>query len=301
MLDHSLLTHFETFRAHKLALRSPQTVYQYRLNLGRFGEFLGRPPTLADLQDQIIAEALGWLLHTRKLSPGSVSKFRDNLCCLWRFLARKSIVGTHPDVPEVKEPHRAPVALTLEQLKRLWEYLRILPGDVQGIPACDWFCSLVAMCWDTGARKGELLGNTDDETSGLLWKYVDLERGIFIARAETVKGGLRDRPYRIRPATVEWLRRIEQPRRKKVWPWPWTETTFYSQLGRIMEANGIPDDRYHKMHLLRKCVATHLCALGGNATEALGHSGPEMTRAYVDRTIAPTASPIDFLPSLDSL
>lgn len=292
--DRNLLSsHFETFRRHKLVMRCPQTTYQYTLNLRRFDEFLGRQATIADLRDDVVADALQFLMRRRGLSPASASKFRDNLLCLWRFLCRKRIVDTDPDVPEVKEPQRVPVALTREQLRRLWEYLQRMPGEVQGISASDWFCSLVACCWDTGARKGELFG--------LTWACVDLERGFIVAKAETVKGGMADRLYRVRPSTVEWLERIRKPTRDKVWPWPWSESIFYDHLGRIMLANGIPDDRRFKMHVFRKSVATHLLVEGGNPQAALGHSSFDMTRKYIDRTICPDDSPIDLLPPLDSI
>ncbi len=291
--DASLLfTQFQVFRRHKLAMSAPQTVYQYELNLRRFDQFLERPALIADLQDEVVAAAINWLIRDKRLSPASASKFRDNLCCLWRFLSRKRIVDSDPDVPEVKEPRRAPVGLTRDQLRKLWEFLQRLPGDIEGIPASDWFCSLVGTFWDTGARKSELFG--------LRWEFVDLSAGFITARAETVKGGMGDRLYRIRPSTVEWLRRIEQPRRTIVWPWPWSETIFYSRLGEIMLRNGMPDTRYFKTHVFRKSMASHLLAAGGDPQAALGHSSGEITdRYYLDRKICPRESPIDKLWGID--
>ncbi len=292
-LNHTLSSHFETlFKPHKLTLSAPSTVYQYRLNLRRFDEYLDRPAMVPDLQDSVIAECMNWMLRTKRLSPASISKFRDNLCCLWRFLARKRIVDTDPDVVEIKEPFRAPIALTKEELLRLWEYLLRLPGRISGIEASDWFCSLVACFWDTGARKGELFQ--------LRWPDVDLNRGFIRPRAQTVKGGLEEKLYRIRPSTVEWLSRIVRPVRDQVWPWPWSETIFYDKLGQIMLANGLPDDRRHKTHIFRKSVATHLLLAGGDPTQALGHSSSAITeRYYLDRSIAPRPSPIDRLFPLD--
>lgn len=283
-----LSTQFELFRRHKLAMASRQTVYQYVLNLRRFDEFLERPATVADLQDEVVAAALNWLMRSKRLSPASASKMRDNLCCLWRFLCRKRIVDTDPDVPEVKEPRRAPIALTRDQLQRLWKFLQRMPGSIDGIPASDWFCSLVATCWDTGARKGELFG--------LRWEYVDLDAGFIVAKAETVKGGLEDQLYPIRPSTVERLRRIELPQREMVWPWPWSESIFYDKLGQIMLRNGLPDNRQFKMHIFRKSMASHLVVEGGNAQQALRHSSSAITeRYYLDRRICPRESPIDRL------
>lgn len=292
-LNHGLGSHFEIlFKRSRLGLSSPHTTYQYRLNLRRFDDFLGRPATIADLRDDVVCEAMNWLLRTKKLSPASVSKFRDNLCCLWRFLSRKRIVDTDPEVPEVKEPRRAPIALTRDQLKRIWDFMVRMPGYVEGIPAADFFCSLTAAFWDTGARKGELFNS-------LAWDHVDLESGFLVCRAETVKGGLEDRLYRVRPSTVEWLQRIAMPQRRLVWPWPWSETTFYDKLGRIMSQNGLPDTRYYKCHIFRKSVASHLLAEGGDPQRALGHNSPGMTmRHYIDPRIARPPAPCDFLPPI---
>jgi integrase len=285
--DSTLSAQFDFFRLHKLSLSCRQTVYQYELNLRRFDEYLGRPALIADLQDPVVSAALVWLTREKRLSPATASKFRDNLCCLWRFLARKRIVDTDPDVPEIKEPRRVPIALTRDQLKLLWEFLQRLPGSIAGIPAADWFTSLVAAFWDTGARKGEIFG--------MRTAHLDLRGGFMVAKAETVKGGMEDRLYRIRPSTVDLILRIYDPRREFVWPWPWSESIFYDRLGEIMLKNGLPDDRYHKTHILRKSVATHLLVEGGNPQQALGHSTAAMTRAYVDPRIAPPPSPIDRL------
>ncbi len=285
--DFTLQSHFEVFKLHKLTLSCRQTVYQYELNLRRFDEFLGRPAIISDLDDRVVGSALVWLIRERRLSPASASKFRDNICCLWRFLSRKRIVDSDPDVPEVKEPHRVPIALTRDQLRRIWEFLRRMPGNVAGIPASDWFTSLVASFWDTGARKGEIFG--------MRTAFVDLQAGFMVAKAETVKGGMEDRLYRIRPSTVELIARIYDPRREILWPWPWSDSIFYDRLGEIMVKNGLPNDRYHKTHILRKSVATHLLVEGGNPQQALGHSTAQMTRLYVDPRIAPAPSPIDKL------
>lgn len=287
-IDPTLAAQFQIFRRHKLATSSPSTRYQYELNLRRFDEFLGRPALLTDLRDETVNDATGWLLTTRRLSPGSCNKFRDNICALWRFLARKNVISHWPDVISIQEPRRIPIAWTKEQLAALWQYLQRMPGDLVGIPAADWFCSLHAVLWDSGARIGEALQ--------LEWQQVDLAGGWVVMRAETRKGRLSDKLSRLHPATVELLERIQLPERKRVWPWPYNYSYLWRLYGDVLRRAGLPCDRQRKFHCIRKSVASHITALGGDAQQALGHSTRQMTEQnYIDRRIAQPKGPADFL------
>lgn len=286
--DTSLEFHFRTFQKHQLSTKSRSTRYQYALNLRRFDEFLGRPAELADLQDETINEAVRWIQDERKLSAASASKFRDNLVCLWRFLARKNVMTHWPDVAEVHEPRRVPLAWSREQLAALWGYLQRMPGELGGISASDWFTSLHAVLWDSGERIGATL-----ETE---WRDVDLQGGFIVIRAETRKGRLEDKLSKLHPATVDLLIRIRQPDRRKVWPWPFNKFYLWKIYGEILRRAGLPCDRQSKFHRLRKSVASHITALGGDAQQALGHSTREMTqRNYIDPRVAVPKGPADFL------
>lgn len=286
--DHSLAAQFQFFRRHKLGNSSDSTRYQYQLNLRRFDEFLGRPAQITDLRDEVVNEATGWIQRDLKLSPASASKFRDNLCCLWRFLARKNIVSHWPDVAEVREPRRIPVAWTREQLAALWQYLQRMPGDLVGIPAADWFCSLHAVLWDSGSRIGEAMQ--------LEWPQVDLQGGWVVMRAETRKGRLSDKLSRLHPSTVELLERIRLPERQRVWPWPYNYSYLWRLYGDVLKRAGLPCDRQRKFHCIRKSVASHITALGGDAQAALGHATRQQTEQnYIDQRIAQPKGPADYL------
>lgn len=58
---------------------------------------------------------------------------------------------------------------------------------------------------------------------------------------------------------------------------------------------GLPDNRLYKFHAIRKSVASHYEAAGGNATELLGHTSRKITRAYLDPRIVRKKSAIDVL------
>ena len=275
---------------HKLAMASPSSVYKYRQAFGFFREYLGREPMLTDLRDDTVTAVCGWILRTKRLSPATASKFRDCICAAWRLGSRKRIEGIagEPDIPEIREPRRIPVAWTRQELAQLWDYLHRLPGDVGGIKASDWFCSLHAVLWDAGSRIGEAMQSE--------WQHVDLAGGWVVMRAETRKGGLSDKLAKLHPSTVELLERIQYPQRRLVWPWPWNKFYLWRVYGDIIKRAGLPGGRQRKFHCLRKSCASHISALGGNAQEAMGHATGQMTRDYyLDPKITRPQFPSDIL------
>lgn len=287
---------FDLYRRHKLGMAAKSTVYQYELNLRRFAEFLGRDPQLADLQDEVVSQVCGWMIRQRqpRLSAGSASKFRDCVVAAWRFGARKKIVEHWPDVPEVREPRRIPVAWTRQELATLWAYISRMPGEIAGIPQSDWFCSLHAALWDSGERIGALMQTE--------WPQVDLAGGWLIVRAENRKGGLSDKLSKLHPQTVALLERIRLPERKLVWEWPFNRFYLWQHYGDILKRAGLPNGRERKFHCLRKSCSTHITALSSDAAAqaALGHSDIKITREiYNDPKQIPGVFPSDILPRLD--
>ena len=195
----------------------------------------------------------------------------------------------------MREPQRIPVAWTRQELATLWNYLRRMPGELCGVAASDWFCSLHAVLWDTGERIGAALQTE--------WPQVDLAGGWITIRAETRKGRLSDKLSRLHPSTVELLERIQFPRRDRVWPWPYHPLYLYRVYGDILRRAGLPDGRERKFHCVRKSCATHLTALAGEAAAqaALGHSDVRITRqAYIDPRQVRGEYPADHLPRHDA-
>jgi integrase len=288
-IDPTLTELFETlYRPHKLAYSAESTIYQYRLNLRRFRDFLEREPLVTDLRDALVTECTGWIMAKQGLSAGSASKFRDNVCALWRFLARKGVIATWPDVDQVPEPVRIPRAWTRDELARLWAYLRLMPGELCGVPASDWFLSLHSVLWDSGERIGALLLTE--------WPQVDLAGGWIWVKAEARKGRLADKLYKLHPQTTEWLARIQSPARKLVWPWPYNREYLWTLYGGILARAGLPCDREHKFHCMRRSVGSHAAAAGGNAQQMLGHADGSTTREhYLDPRITRPPGPCDIL------
>lgn len=273
------------FEPLRLRSRSDNTRRLYLTTLRSFGRFLGRVPLLRDLTDDQVNRYLTWF---RKLprAPASVNKERNNLLAIWRFAARKKFVDNWPDVDPEIEPKRVPQAWTSEQVFRLFAAIQQETGLIAGIPADLWWTGLHLVGWDTGERIGAIMG--------VRWVDVDLAGRWIVARAETRKGGREDRIYRLGEDTAEVLAKMRRPF-EFVFEWPYCRSYLWAKYAVILRRAGLPADRRSKFHRLRRSVASHFEAAGGNATELLGHSRRSITERYLDPRICVKQQAADVL------
>ena len=288
-----LATWFAQFSAHRLALAHDQTRYQYGLNIRRFGEFLGRDPTLADLRDENVMGCVGWLVREKKLSLASASKLRDNIKTLWEYIARKGGIRVWPELPHIQEPENAPVALNVRQLTLLWRIAERQPGSTCGVPDQLWWTSLLGTMWSSGERIEPFKQAT--------WAEFDLDGGFWIVPAAHRKGGKRGIVHPLHHGAVMLLRQLHGYGHEQVWPMDFCCGTLYNRLTSIMVCAGLPDDRRFKFHVFRKSVATMIELFGGDTTGAIGWRDPTQKDAYVDRTICPRVGPRNYVPFIGDL
>lgn len=275
-----------TTKYEPLALRSkrPNTRRLYRTTLRFFERFLERPATLGDLNDDTVSAFAAWRLE-HGLAKGSVNKDLFNLLALWRWLHKKGYIANWPDVELEVPPERTPVALMGDEIERVIKAIAVEKGPVGSFAGPQFWLALFLVIWDTGERIGAVMA--------LTWERVDLKRGWIRFEAEGRKGARADNMLPIAPDTVAALKSIRGD--GLVFKWPYCPTYIYRRLARIMRRAGLPDNRLYKFHVLRKSVASHYEAAGGNATELLGHSSRKVTRAYLDPRITRTRSAIDLL------
>jgi len=273
------------FEPLRLRSRSDNTRRLYQTTLRSFARFLDRIPTLLDLTDDQVNRYLSWF---RKLprAPASVNKERNNLLAIWRFAARKNFVAEWPDIDPEIEPKRIPQAWTQSQIFNLFASIDQEPGLIAGIPANQWWKALHLVGWDTGERIGALIE--------ICWPDVDLTGGWIICKAESRKGKREDRIYRIAPDTIESLRAIRRPF-THVFEWPYTHSYLWQKYANILKRAHLPVDRQSKFHRLRRSVASHFEAAGGDATSLLGHSRRSITERYLDPRICQVCHAADLL------
>jgi len=280
----------EFFRVN-VSIRSEKTRKQYRSALCDFREAIGHDPTPADLTDDNLGALMNLTLQ-RGDTAVYANQRRQKIRALWEWLARKRRVAEFPTVPKMKEPKRVPRAWTLEQLDKLLAACRRQRGwIVPGIAAADWWAGLHYLLWDCAERV--------TATFALEWTMLDMQTGVLLVPAEIRKGQGSDESYRLRPETLTILARMKPAGHAKIFPLS-SMGKFYKHYSRLLEMAGLPTDRKSKTHRMRKSVASHLAARGYDATAALGHSSPEVTKCYLDPSIVGTVRPSDVLPSLES-
>jgi integrase len=268
------------------SIRSPKTKAQYAYALANFAAALGHPPTIADLTDDSISVMLAFLAG-RRLKPKTINERAGRILALWKWLYLRRRIDTLPQPQALPVPRSTPLAWThaeLDQLLGACAYQRGMVGD---LPASWWWASLHYVLWDSGERIGALIQSR--------WEWVS--DGWLIIPAEVRKSQTEDRTYRLSPESVAWLDTIRRPRRDLVWPWPYAASYLWIAYRKLRKRAGLPTDRRSSFHRMRRSVASHFEAAGGNATELLGHSDRRLTkRSYLDVRIvkAPQASDLLF-------
>jgi len=277
----------------KLRSRSHNTKRLYHTTLVMFERFLQRTPTLADLNEDTVNRFLS-ARRDEGLSPYSVNKERFNLLAIWRWAYHRrgpdgnQYVDTWPEIEMEPAPKNEPVAWMASEIAHLFRYLKRMKGNVGDAPASVWWTALHYVLWDTGERVSAVLGVT--------WSDLDLQNGWLNVPAINRKGGRVGRMYRLHPESIPWVRRLLPfAVDDKVFVWPGEKNLIWYHYGKILKRAGLPHDSKSKFHRMRKSVASHFKAAGGNATELLGHSRNSVTDAYYDPRITRPTQAIDLL------
>lgn len=263
----------EVYFPRNIRARSPKTSQQYDYAIRSWGEHLGHPPTLLDLDDDLLTTWAVWLMD-QGLSIYTVRERCGRVTALWNWLAKRRIVDRFPTFQKPQAPAPTPIALREDELRRLFHSASKERGRIEGIPADVWWVSHLAFLYSTAERKSAALAV---ETS-----WLDMEHGICQIPANVRKGGMKTATYHLWPEIRPLIQAClaAAPGRQYVWPWPKSEVAYYNAWRRILRDAGLPDDRKHKAHCLRATHATHRHRAGGDASRALGHSDPSVTRKH---------------------
>jgi len=271
----------------KLRFCGALTRKKYRRVVEQLGRFLGRVPVVGDLQVETVLDFLAWLQEGGR-SPHTVNEGRAKLVALWNYAARQGMTTVWPDVQKLPTPQRLPVAWQATEFRRLLEATDSMPGTVGGIPAPQWWRALLLLGWATGERRTALLA--------FRWADYNPETGTLLCRAEARKGNDRDRLYQLPGWCRGCIDALPRPGEVML-PWPQSFHTYFNCYSRLLKSAGLPADRWHKTHALRRSHASHLAAAGVDASKALGHSSPLVTyEHYISPQIVGAISHADKLP-----
>lgn len=295
MSDDALATVLEErFLPVRTNIASSETVSKLHNAIRRFSRHLGHTATLADLTDQNVGSFMRWVVADGR-SARTANGYRSKLLSLWNWCARKGLVDQFPTIPKLPEPEKIPVAWTAMEMRRLLTACSQMPGTVSDIHAPDYFRAFILLDWDTAERSGALFQ--------LRWEWLSLDEGCLTMPAESRKGGRKAMFYKLKPSTVRALRMIAKPERELVFPFPRKQGKdwFYRQWKKLLKRADLPYVKYKSgPQKIRRSVASHMEAAGGNATKYLAHSARGLTeKSYLDPRIVGTGPGNEVLFDLD--
>lgn len=280
-----LLIHFLRDVYAPLRGVSGRTLALYEYTFRSWGEFLGRQPTLDDLEELAVAQFLAHRLRERAVA--TAAKDRTQIRACWEFAARRGLVPRWPQIRPIRVPERVPQCWLTDEMTRLLEAAGERQGAISGVPASRWWRAALLTGYDTGERVSGLLG--------LEWRDIS-ESGVLF-RAETRKGSTRDIYRPISPECYQAIDAIRGPRRL-VFEWDRCYTNLWRHLGKICEAAGLPNDRSSKFHRIRKTTASYAAAAGLDAQRLLDHASPVTTRRYLDPRVVTQQNAPAVLPRI---
>lgn len=277
----------ERYCATNHRVRSERTVNAYRQVAKAWDEMLGRPATTADLTELNFGR---WVKRRQeKVNNNTVNGEASTLVSLWRWCALRQLAPP-PLVVMPERDIRAPQALTREQVDRLWHFASNNNAHIAGVPGNVYWPALLNVCWQTAERIGAVLG--------LQWEWINLREGWVRFPPETRKGGRYELVRPINETAVGRLRVLA----KYAPDLPFgivNRSSFYHHWHALRIMADLP--KWASPHTIRKSHASHLAAMGGDATESLGHSTRRITRQhYLDPTIADNRRHLELLPDPDA-
>ena len=233
---------------------------------------------------------MSWCLN-RGNCAATVNKKLRHVQTILRFAHKRGAIDAVPDVAELPEDENIPKAFLVDEVARIFEASESLKGSIAGLPARLWWRSLLAACYDTGARIGVLLSIP---TTG-----IDEESTALVLPAKTQKNH-RGQLLKLHPDTIALCNSLikVEPDRDLLWPWPFGRRVVYKHFHRILDRAEVPtwSGTGSLFHRLRKSTASYTEAAGGDASAQLGHSSKAVTRRYLDPRIVRRVHAVDLIP-----
>lgn len=265
----------------------PDSVRQMESTIRAYAAWLGREPTVDDLTEDSLRRFL--TAYKTGRSGATVNSRRTHLLAIWRCAWDEGRLPAPPrasKVPKAKPPTIIPEAWSPAEVGRILASARNQPGEIEGIPACDWWESLLLVFYDTGERKSAVLRTRPGD--------LDLDQ-CWVLFPDTK--GDRPRLCPIHSDTVAACRKVCDRSRDRVWPWPhsgeWLDQRFRFLLDTARVAYG--RGRGGLFHKLRRTSGTLVEANGGDGAKHIGDTRRVFETHYLDPRFS-TLQGLHYLP-----
>jgi len=289
-MNHPLLDLLQQQYAPRRLGIAQNTIAQYAVALRSLQRFHGREIAASELSEDLV---LPWLsARLTQVAPRTVKRERGDLLTLWRFAAKQALCDAPVDIPAIRVPRKLPVAWTLDEFERLVATCRLLTGELggTGVPRAAWWTSLQVFLYWSGCRIGAALALRPCD--------FDLGRRLVRLPCDTAKTDV-EQVISIHDQVVAALAGHWSPHRRLVWPYPFRRRQIWVQLKKILRQAGLPSDRYHAFHCVRRTNYTLTVKFGSRdmAQRQLGHR-TDMSQHYEDSSQLSIRQAADVLPEL---
>ncbi len=278
----------------RLVGKSPNSIRLLYAAEKKYSNFLGRPAVIRDFNNDQFGRWISDML--RNGSHETALRNQERLNSLWRFASQRGWIPTQPTLPLVRVPNRIPEAWTAEQMQAIIAAVELtqenMAGVMSNVPYALYWKALIYFLYDTAERIGAVLEVTFADVSGE-WVTV---------RAEGRKGKTGDKRFKLRPETIELIKRLRKLSNsnqvERIFHWPQNPTYIYSKFKKVLDAAELPASRRNMFHKFRRTAASDFEAAGGNATKLLDHRNRATTAKYLDPRAINEVMPADIVPAI---
>jgi len=281
----------ERYCAENPQVKSNETVRLLKNAVRTYSRFLNRPANIEDLTQAQITD----FIRTRRQlgrAESTIERESTKLVTLWRWGAEEGLLA-HPRIRIEKAQVDAPVCFLRHEVRRLFREVRRYEKTIGGVPGNVFLLALLCTIWDTSERIGAVrkIERADYDVASRSWFP---RRGWVTLKKRKRSGRVLVRP--LRRSTARHVRELLAVSDAKH-PFAIVDrTALYLHLNRILERAGLPIDRKHKFHCLRRSHASYVNRAGGDAPKSLGHADPQMAaERYYDPRVTERWHAIDFL------
>jgi len=273
MDDRTLLLFVGDYRLERDV--SDGTIAYIRVTVRRFSDWLKKPATLDDLEDDLVNRWLASLLDDGLARP-SVKGHRGNLLSLWRCAFERELVRLPPRrVRKIKCPRTLPEAWEIQQLQSLLTEAEKMPGCFRYVPLswAEYLRALILVAWDSGLRLGDLLT--------LRFDQVGTDGSLIVRQNKTGESILR----KLRPETMAAVQATERARRELIFGFVHSRQvmTVFKRLVKLAGLRG-------GTRKIRKSGASHVPR--EEAKDYLGHLSDHLARRhYIDPRLGDRKDP----------
>jgi integrase len=276
------------------SLAKPGTRKREQSVYNAFKDFLGNTDTAA------INPALFERYKTHRLSLGlSPNSLNTELRHLHRLFTWGEENGLCRSVKirKVKPQKHKPLAVTLAEINRVFEYIAIVPlalrpqENIQDV-------TLWRLYWKTLLRLYLLTGGRKCEVGLLHWQDIDFDQAaVMFTDTKTDE----DRPMPIKADLLEELKTLRQMTQAKDDDLiaMHNPNQIFVRIKGFMLAAGIPLSKKPGLHVLRRTFGSYHYRLGKDllaTKEALGHSESRTTEAHYIDTLEQVREQVEKLP-----